>query len=57
MSRILGLANLIRWLIGHYLALSLFLKIGVSRPFRDNALDFDTELIVFEVIIVLLQLG
>ena len=44
MSRILGLANLIRWLICHYLALSLFLEIGVSLPFRNNSLDFDIEL-------------
>ena len=54
LSRILILANLIRWLIGYYLALSLFLEIGVSLPFRNNALDFDIELDVPVVDIVLL---
>ena len=54
MSWILGLANLIRWLIGYYLALSLFLEIGVSLPFRNDTLDFDIELGVPDVNIVLL---
>ena len=54
LSRILGLANLIRLLIGRYLALSLFLEIGVSLPFRNNSLDFDIELGVPVVDIVLL---
>ena len=54
LSRILGLANLIRWLIGRYLALSLFLEISVSLPFRYNSLDFDIELGIPDVNIVLL---